>query len=96
MRLVFPPLPANILAAALYLPLAHILPCDLNQFRLLVAGTVIGYVCYDMMHYYLHYGSPSAGGYLGDLKSYHVAHHYANPGLGTCTTVEPLFTATPE
>ncbi len=82
MRLVFPPIPAAIIAVILFLPLCHILPCDLNQMRLLLAGALVGYVCYDMMHYYLHYGSPHAGGYLADLKSYHVAHHYVNPNLG--------------
>ena len=82
LRLVFPPIPAAIIAFIIYFPLAHALPIDLNQIRLLLAGGLIGYVCYDMMHYYLHHGSPQAGGYLADLKSYHGAHHYVNPGLG--------------
>ncbi len=90
MRLVFPPLPAAAIAVVVYLPLAHILPCDLNQMRLLLAGGLIGYLFYDMMHYYLHYGSPSAGGYLSDLKSYHVAHHYVNPGLGKCNFISTV------
>ncbi len=51
----------------------------------------MGYLCYDMTHYYLHHGSPSAGGYLADLKSYHVAHHYLNPNLGALVILANMF-----
>ncbi|KAH0619453.1 hypothetical protein JD844_000096, partial [Phrynosoma platyrhinos] len=46
------------------------------------AGGLFGYVVYDMMHYYLHYGSPKKGTYLYRLKSYHVKHHFEHQKAG--------------
>ncbi|KAF3854383.1 hypothetical protein F7725_022438 [Dissostichus mawsoni] len=34
-------------------------------------GGLCGYVVYDMIHYYLHYGSPKKGSYMYGLKAYH-------------------------
>lgn len=82
MRLVFPPVPAALLALVIYIPLAHILPLNVNESRALLAGALIGYVAYDLTHYYLHHGSPKPGSYFGSLKTYHTAHHYLNYHLG--------------
>lgn len=83
MRLVFPPIPAALLMLILYIPLAHILPVNINESRALLAGALIGYIAYDLTHYYLHHGSPKPGSYFGSLKTYHVAHHFVNHHLGT-------------
>ena len=80
MRLVFPPITAALI---IYVPLAHILPVTVNEGRGLLAGALIGYIMYDLTHYYLHHGSPKPGSYFGDLKSYHVAHHFIDYHKGT-------------
>eukprot|EP00123_Amoebidium_parasiticum_P008417 comp18788_c0_seq1/m.20704 comp18788_c0_seq1/g.20704 ORF comp18788_c0_seq1/g.20704 comp18788_c0_seq1/m.20704 type:complete len:341 (-) comp18788_c0_seq1:534-1556(-) len=41
------------------------------------AGTVFGYVCYDLMHFYVHHGRPLTK-YLREMKTYHLNHHYMN------------------
>ena len=64
----------------LYLPIAHLLP--LNVGRALLAGALLGYIGYDLTHYYLHHGSPTPGTYFASLKTYHVAHHYVNYNRG--------------
>lgn len=40
-----------------------------------------GYLAYDMIHYYIHYGSPS-GGHLYHMKRYHYQHHFVHHDLG--------------
>uniref|UniRef100_A0A1B0BAP2 Fatty acid 2-hydroxylase n=1 Tax=Glossina palpalis gambiensis TaxID=67801 RepID=A0A1B0BAP2_9MUSC len=77
MRLVFPPLPGAILAIIIYAPLSMIVP----QPRVILAGALFGYLCYDMMHYYLHYGDPS-NRLLYHMKRYHYQHHFAHQNLG--------------
>ena len=47
----------------------------------MLSGTAMGYMMYDMMHYYLHHGSPQYN-YLKDLKNYHVRHHYVHQEKG--------------
>lgn len=49
----------------------------------LFVGGLCGYVVYDMIHYYLHYGSPRKGSYLYSLKAYHVKHHFEHQKSGT-------------
>ncbi|KAH9606934.1 hypothetical protein KSS87_009329 [Heliosperma pusillum] len=41
----------------------------------LFGGVLMGYVMYDITHYYLHHGQPSTG-VSKKLKSYHLNHHY--------------------
>ncbi|XP_058980888.1 uncharacterized protein LOC101893509 [Musca domestica] len=77
MRLVFPPLPAVILCLFFYTPLSLIFP----QPRVLLAGSLLGYLGYDMIHYYLHYGNPSLK-QLYFMKRYHYQHHFAHQDLG--------------
>ena len=45
-------------------------------------GGLCGYVVYDMIHYYLHYGSPKRGSYMYSLKAYHVKHHFEHQRAG--------------
>ena len=80
LRLVFPPVPASIIMLLLYGAVIHLLPLSIS--RILFAGGLLGYIAYDMLHYYVHHGSPQYGSYLAGLKSYHIAHHYINYNLG--------------
>ena len=47
----------------------------------MASGAAVGYVCYDMIHYFLHHTSPPEG-YWRDLKLYHMQHHYKNGKVG--------------
>ncbi|EDW46757.1 dihydroceramide fatty acyl 2-hydroxylase FAH2 [Drosophila sechellia] len=77
MRLVFPPLPGAVLAAIIYTPLSFVL----SHPRVVLSGALAGYLCYDMMHYYLHYGNPSLGAFV-HMKRYHHHHHFSHQTLG--------------
>ncbi|XP_065369701.1 uncharacterized protein Fa2h [Calliphora vicina] len=77
MRLVFPPLPGVIIASILYSPISLCLPRP----RVILAGALFGYLCYDMIHYYLHYGNPSVK-HLYHMKRYHYQHHFAHQDMG--------------
>lgn len=75
-RLLFPPAATALIVwgihgiLRLFLPLFITLP--------LLAGGILGYVTYDLMHFYLHYGSPNEGSYLYHMKRYHNQHHFTN------------------
>lgn len=72
-RLVFPPVPAMPFAIIIWLTCSSVFPKATGQSVL--AGIAFGYVIYDLIHYYLHHGTPSIE-YFKDLKNYHVKHHY--------------------
>lgn len=83
-RLVFPPVPAAILAAIIYQPIHVINSIGGNELyfpRLLLAGGLVGYLVYDMIHYYIHYGSPATK-YFYHLKRYHYNHHFVQHDKG--------------
>lgn len=42
-----------------------------------------GYLIYDMIHYYVHHGSPNDGTYLYEMKRYHSNHHFINHDKGS-------------
>ncbi|KAG1653765.1 hypothetical protein FOA52_006495 [Chlamydomonas sp. UWO 241] len=83
-RLVFPPLPASALVAAVYGALAACLPppCALPLF----AGMGYGYVAYDCLHYAVHHSRAGRGclrlPLLRDLQRRHMHHHYRDHGSG--------------
>ncbi|XP_036334065.1 fatty acid 2-hydroxylase isoform X2 [Rhagoletis pomonella] len=79
-RLVFPPLPGVIIATIIYTPISFLLPHP----RAVLAGALFGYLCYDLMHYYLHYGNPSLQHtrFMYDMKRYHYQHHFAHQDMG--------------
>ncbi|NXG37524.1 FA2H hydroxylase, partial [Dromaius novaehollandiae] len=97
-RLVFPPVPASLVVVVFYWLLRVLLPevLGLSMF----VGGLCGYVVYDMMHYYLHYGSPKKGTYLYGLKAYHVKHHFEHQksgfGISTRFWDYPFQTLIPE
>ncbi len=49
-------------------------PCTSD---VVLTGSIVGYMCYDLTHYYLHHGTPSFA-YFRRLKSYHVKHHFVD------------------
>ncbi|XP_024279126.1 fatty acid 2-hydroxylase [Oncorhynchus tshawytscha] len=97
-RLVFPPCLASVVIGSFYLLLTKSFPEALGVS--LFVGGLFGYVVYDMIHYYLHYGSPQKNSYLYSLKAYHVKHHFENQraGFGISTTLwdYPFNTLIPE
>jgi sterol desaturase/sphingolipid hydroxylase (fatty acid hydroxylase superfamily) len=75
-RLVFPPL-AGILIALPIFGLFH-LALPLPAAMAAMAGLLVGYITYDMVHYFTHHGKPR--GPIGKfLKRYHLAHHHKEP-----------------
>jgi len=74
MRLVFPPtLGYVILTLAVYVPCKAYMPAEYqNAF---MAGFTLGYIAYDMVHYFIHHSTP-ADGYMKSMKIYHMQHHY--------------------
>uniref|UniRef100_A0A8C0UYX9 Fatty acid 2-hydroxylase n=1 Tax=Cyanistes caeruleus TaxID=156563 RepID=A0A8C0UYX9_CYACU len=97
-RLVFPPVPASLVIGFFYGVLRLLLP-EMLGLAVFVGG-LCGYVIYDMMHYYLHYGSPKKGTYLYGLKAYHVKHHFEHQrsgfGISTRFWDYPFRTLIPE
>ncbi|XP_031731514.1 LOW QUALITY PROTEIN: fatty acid 2-hydroxylase [Anarrhichthys ocellatus] len=79
-RLVFPPGLASLVVGSFYLILCSTLPEILGTS--VFVGGLCGYVVYDMIHYYLHYGSPKRGSYMYGLKVYHVKHHFEHQRAG--------------
>ena len=49
--------------------------------KIIWAGFLIGYLCYDCFHYLSHHYKFGAG-YLANMKKYHIAHHYKDGNLG--------------
>lgn len=79
LRLVMPPLLSGpimlialVVARVLFgLPLGYPL----------LAGFIVGYVCYDLTHFYVHHASPK-GGLGGALQRNHMLHHYNDTKRG--------------
>ena len=72
-RLVFPPLAGVILAAAIFGLISLVLP--LGPALAWMSGFLVGYIAYDLTHYYTHHGRPrSRWGKF--LRAYHMSHHY--------------------
>lgn len=49
--------------------------------EMVFAGTLVGYVWYDVCHFYIHHSKPLYP-FLQFLKKYHMNHHYRTPLLG--------------
>ena len=86
-RLVFPPVPGFILLYGVVKPFFIALLGNEKQ-NAFTIGFISGYVCYDMIHYYLHHGSCSTE-YMRDLKVYHMQHHYkfSQSGYGVSSKI---------
>ena len=79
MRLVFPTVPATIFATLILGFYSLFAPWPVAQ--AMFAGTLVGYMAYDLTHYYIHHGTPITS-YFRSLKSYHVKHHFEHQQLG--------------
>lgn len=80
-RLVFPPFPAAILGYTIYTLVIEVLfPSSMKL--LVLSGGLTGYLIYDMIHFYLHYGNPKDGSYIYKMKRYHNHHHFTDPQNG--------------
>ena len=44
-------------------------------------GFILGYITYDMIHYYLHHGVQMSE-YFKGLRTYHMQHHYKFGKIG--------------
>lgn len=73
LRLVFPPTATAILCFPFY-NLVKLMSSP-SVAPALFAGGLLGYVMYDVTHYYLHHGQPSSK-VPKDLKKYHLNHHF--------------------
>jgi dihydroceramide fatty acyl 2-hydroxylase len=73
LRLVFPPAATAIICVPLWnlIKLLSTPPIAPSLF----GGILLGYVMYDITHYYLHHGKPSIG-LTQNLKRYHLNHHF--------------------
>ncbi|KXS14297.1 Inositolphosphorylceramide-B hydroxylase [Gonapodya prolifera JEL478] len=76
MRLVMPPALFCILLAPVYLTLVPWFP-SFETAHATLAGALLGYVCYDLIHYYLHHGRVITA-HLRAMKTWHMDHHYKN------------------
>ncbi|KAK4751187.1 hypothetical protein SAY87_004669 [Trapa incisa] len=79
LRLVFPPAAAAIIATPVW-NLIKLLSTP-STAPALFAGVLLGYVTYDLTHYYLHHGQPSSS-MPKRLKKYHLNHHYREQNMG--------------
>lgn len=99
-RSVFPPVPAFLFMVLPMHILGYLLSVSLNhffgipwalstQFRfVLMSGFMLGYVSYDLIHWYYHAGPvdgwvyrlPLVGSYLLYLKKCHMQHHFVRGG----------------
>ncbi|XP_012221948.1 uncharacterized protein Fa2h [Linepithema humile] len=85
-RLVFPPTFSVFVATIVWQIYKAIFP--LTIVYLVGAGTITGYLCYDLIHYYLHNGAPKDGSYLYTMKRRHNYHHFVHHNQGFGVTSE--------
>uniref|UniRef100_A0A7S3CN35 Fatty acid 2-hydroxylase n=1 Tax=Strombidium rassoulzadegani TaxID=1082188 RepID=A0A7S3CN35_9SPIT len=79
-RLVFPPILGIVIMQFTIISPVKAISGPYYQWALL-AGVDIGYIGYDMIHYFLHHADPKDG-YWKMMKVYHMQHHYKNGQLG--------------
>ncbi|KAM0732375.1 Fatty acid 2-hydroxylase [Formica fusca] len=85
-RLMFPPILSLTVAAIVWQIYKAIFPLEIVN--LVGAGTITGYLCYDLMHYYLHNGAPKDESYLYTMKRRHNYHHFLHHNQGFGVTSE--------
>ena len=76
-RLVMPPTVSALIAGLLWFPAGWAFGASAHAW---FAGLVMGYVWYDLTHYYLHHAVPTTA--LGHwLRKYHLVHHFKTPSV---------------
>ena len=78
-RLVMPPIVSLTFAFCFYNIMTGMFGYNLGC--ALVAGFALGYLYYDMFHYFCHHAK-IRNSYIQDMKSYHMAHHFQEPNAG--------------
>jgi dihydroceramide fatty acyl 2-hydroxylase len=78
-RLVFPPAATAILCIPFWSLVKSVVPYTAAP--AVFGGGMLGYVMYDVTHYYLHHGRPSRT-VAHNLKKYHLNHHFRNQTSG--------------
>ncbi|MEE9208086.1 MAG: sterol desaturase family protein, partial [Gemmatimonadota bacterium] len=73
-RLVAPPIMGWPIAAVLTLVFWSVFGI---YWQALLAGTFVGYLAYDWMHYYTHHGRPK-GRFGKFMRRFHMEHHFKN------------------
>jgi sterol desaturase/sphingolipid hydroxylase (fatty acid hydroxylase superfamily) len=73
-RLVMPPVPAILIVFCLWQMFA--LVCPKHYMNVFMAFFLIGYLCYDYIHYATHH-FPMTNPVGKYLRKYHLQHHYA-------------------
>ncbi len=86
-RLVFPPVPAMMLAAPFYFGAPRLLGVTLGYPWLI--GFCVGYLVYDMTHFFIHHHVPR-NAFMRAQKRRHVFHHYFDPAVNFGIS-NPLF-----
>eukprot|EP01100_Stratorugosa_tubuloviscum_P010465 TRINITY_DN449_c0_g1_i1.p1 TRINITY_DN449_c0_g1~~TRINITY_DN449_c0_g1_i1.p1 ORF type:complete len:348 (-),score=128.34 TRINITY_DN449_c0_g1_i1:98-1141(-) len=76
-RLVAPPLLSGAIVSPGLL-LLYVMP--LHIWQMFFSGFGIGYICYDLTHYFVHFVQPSSG-YAKMIKRNHMKHHYKDHNL---------------
>jgi len=62
-RIVFPPIPGFfVLMLFAYLPSSFFISKEAHP--IWYAGLILGYVCYDTTHFFMHHSSPKEGSYV--------------------------------
>ncbi|KAK8575833.1 hypothetical protein V6N13_032853 [Hibiscus sabdariffa] len=86
LRLVIPPAEAAILALMFWNLYGILFTLSIRP--VMFGGGLIGYVMYDMIHYYIHHGQPTKQS-LKSIKKYHLNHHFRiqNKGFGITTAL---------
>ena len=74
-RLVMPPVPAILIVSLLWMIFSVIFP--VNYLDVIMANFLIGYLCYDYIHYATHH-FPMTSKIGKYLRKYHLQHHYSS------------------
>eukprot|EP00871_Galdieria_phlegrea_P002590 jgi/Galph1/3331/GphlegSOOS_G1967.1 len=75
-RVVFPPAPAVLIASPIWYGVPKLL--GFTRGYSFLFGFAVGYLCYDMTHFWIHQGNPKWS-FLQSQKKRHVIHHYRVP-----------------
>lgn len=85
-RLVLPPSVSIPLAFLFYFGFTALLGASLAA--PFYAGFVLGYLCYDMLHYAVHHANINSKWFM-NIKAHHLKHHFKDPdkGYGVSSTL---------
>ncbi|HFA49722.1 MAG TPA: fatty acid hydroxylase [Bacteroidetes bacterium] len=78
-RLVMPPSVSIPLAFVFYFGYTALMGASMTA--PFFAGFVMGYLCYDMLHYSVHHANIKSKWFM-KLKAHHLKHHFKDPDLG--------------